>query len=224
MWTGASQRCGVWHTRFMYNSPAFIERQPEVLHGLIRENPLGTLVSTQDGDIECSHIPMVLDAGNNVLRAHVARANQHWTRLAGSKVLVVFHGPEQYITPSWYPSKRVHGKVVPTWNYIVVHVRGQVRVADDTEFLLRNVAELTAQNEGTFTERWSVTDAPADFINGLTRSIVGIEIAITEIEGKWKISQNRSADDIAGVKQGLQALGTNKSMAMLKAMERLGAA
>jgi transcriptional regulator len=208
----------------MFTSPAFIEGQPEVLHGLIRENPLGTLVSSQDGNIECSHIPMVLDTGNNVLRAHLARANQHWTRLAGSKVLVVFHGPEQYITPSWYPSKRAHGKVVPTWNYVVVHVRGQVRVVDDTEFLLRNVTELTTQNEGTLSEPWSVTDAPVDFIRGLTRSIVGIEIAITAMEGKWKISQNRSAEDIAGVKQGLQALGTNKSMAMLKAMERTGAA
>ncbi len=206
----------------MYNSPAFIEGRPEVLHGLIRENPLGSLVSSHDGNIECSHIPMILDTVNNVLRAHVARANQHWTRLAGSNVLVVFHGPEHYITPSWYPSKRAHGKVVPTWNYIVVHVRGEVRVVDQTEFLLRNVAELTTQNEGTFSEPWSVTDAPADFINGLTRSIVGLEIAITGLEGKWKISQNRSAEDIAGVKQGLQALGTNKSMAMLQAMEPRG--
>lgn len=205
----------------MYNSAAFAEHRPEVLHTLIRDYPLSSLISTYEGKIECSHIPMVLDAENNCLRAHLARANPHWKTLTNADVLVVFHGPEHYVTPSWYPAKQEHGKVVPTWNYVVVHVRGRARVIQDPSFLLRNVSELTAQNETHFPEPWAVSDAPEDYIHGLTRSIVGLEVAITGIEGKWKLNQNRPAEDRTGVKTGLDKLATNRSVALLRTMEKL---
>src|SRR5215813_10277190 len=122
----------------MYTPALFVEERLDVLHDLIRRHPFATMISAKDGDVYASHLPMVLDTASNVLRGHMARANQHWETLDGTEALAIFHGPQHYISPSWYPSKQEHGNVVPTWNYIAVHVTGRMRVSDDFEFLLRN--------------------------------------------------------------------------------------
>lgn len=202
----------------MYTPPHFSEIRPEELHALIRQSPLATLVG---GDLECSHLPLFLDVKNQVLRGHLARANPHWRKLADTDALAIFHGPEHYISPSWYPAKQELGKVAPTWNYVVVHVRGPVRVIEDPEFILDNVTELTAQQESEFAEPWAVSDAPPDFIEGMARAIIGIQMQIATIEGKWKLNQNRTAADRDGVRQGLAKLGTGRSLAMLQAMKGL---
>src|SRR2546423_13495677 len=160
----------------MYAPASFAESRVDVLHDGIRLYPFATMVSVRDGDIEVSHLPMVLDEASNVLRGHMARANRHWESLDQAKVLVIFHGPHHYISPSWYPSKQEHGKVVPTWNYVAVHVTGIATVSHEPAFLLRNVTDLTNHNESAFAEPWHVTDAPASFIDGMLKSIVGFEI------------------------------------------------
>jgi transcriptional regulator len=202
----------------MYVPPHFSETRPEVLHALIRQFPLATLLSGTGATIECSHVPLFLDAEKQVLRGHLARANSHWQTLDGAEALAIFHGPSHYVTPSWYPSKQENGKVVPTWNYVVAHVRGRVQIVEDGEFLLHNVAELTSQQELERDDPWAVSDAPSDYIHGLTRAIVGLRLEISSIEGKWKLSQNRPLADRAGVRDGLAKLGTGGSLAMLDAM------
>jgi transcriptional regulator len=204
----------------MYNPPLFVESRDEVLWQLIRSHPLATLLSVENGEIEGTHLPMFLDAEKNTLRAHLARANSHWQKLDGKVALAIFHGPEHYISPSWYPSKTEHGKVVPTWNYTVVHIRGVVSVHHDAEFIHANVTELTAHNEARIGSDWKVSDAPEDFIRAQIRAIVGIELAIQSVEGKLKLSQNRLPADREGVIQKLDALATDTSLAMSRLMRR----
>jgi transcriptional regulator len=194
----------------MYEPPHFRETRPDVLHGLIRAHPLGLLICNgADGPV-ANAIPFLLDPDvppNGRLRAHLARANPQWQLLAdnpASPVLVVFQGSDAYVTPSWYETKRETGKVVPTWNYATVQVRGTVRVMDDQEWLARQIADLTASHEGARAAPWAVTDAPAPFIQSQIKGIVGLEIAISEIHGKWKVSQNRPLADRAGVARGLE--------------------
>lgn len=203
----------------MYTPAHFSETRTDVLHGIIREFPLASLISVTGGDVECSHVPLFLDAEHNVLRGHVARANPHWQSLDGSAALAIFHGPDHYVTPSWYASKQKDGKVVPTWNYVVVHARGRMRVVEDADFLMRTVSEMTTQEEAAFADPWAVADAPVEFIEGMTRSIVGLELAITRLEGKRKLSQNRSELDRKGVRDGLDALGSERSAALRRAMQ-----
>jgi transcriptional regulator len=204
----------------MYNPAHFAEDRPEVLHEFIRKHPLGALVTCGPAGLEASHIPVALHADEGLLRCHVARANPQSQTLASSpSVLMIFSGAQHYITPSWYPSKAEHGKVVPTWNYVAVHVSGRARLVEDEQALLRHLKDLTARNEASFTEPWAVDDAPPDFIANLMRSIVGIEILIDRIEGKWKLSQNRSKPDQHGVIEGLQKLESPESKTMAALME-----
>jgi transcriptional regulator len=205
----------------MYIPAHFAEERIEALHEFIREYPLAALISyTPDTGLTASHIPMFLDADSGVLRCHLAKANPQCTAVAqAGSVLVIFGGAEHYVTPSWYPSKSEHGKVVPTWNYTAVHVTGHPRTLDQAE-LMQLLHNLTDANEADLPERWSVSDAPAEYIAALTNAIIGFEIAIERIEGKWKHSQNRPAADRERVIAGLEALGTPRATEMAAAMKK----
>lgn len=206
----------------MYTPPAFAETRPDVLYDFLEAHPLGTLVTSSSDGLFATHLPLLLDrtAGPlGTLQGHVARANPHHRyaaacETAGTEALAIFTGPDAYITPSWYATKREHGKVVPTWNYVAVHVYGTLRVIDDVAFLRRHVTALSARHEGDRPQPWAVSDAPAEFIERLLPAIAGIELRITRLEGKWKASQNRSAEDVAGVVAGLSASGEPTDAAM----------
>jgi transcriptional regulator len=194
----------------MYNPPLFREERVPVLHQMIREHGLATLVTLGPDGLTADHLPMELDADAGplgTLIGHVSRANPVWRRPAGDvEALAVFHGPQSYITPAWYETKRETGKVVPTWNYVVVHAHGRIRAIEDRAWLRALVERLTNRYESDRSDPWHVTDAPEDFIEGLLKSIVGIEMPIARIEGKWKVSQNRPAADRDGVAAGLRTL------------------
>jgi transcriptional regulator len=203
----------------MYNPVHFREVRPEELHAFIRAHPLGTLVTSGPDGPEASHLPVFLDADAGRLRCHMARGNPQWRQLgSGGRVLMIFTGASHYITPNWYPEKRKHGKVVPTWNYAAVHVSGSASLFEDAPSLLRHLNELTDFHEAGFAERWSVADAPAEYVEGMTRAIVGVEIQMDRMEGKWKVSQNRSAEDQQGVIAGLDELGSYTAQEMADLM------
>ncbi|MDP2006938.1 MAG: FMN-binding negative transcriptional regulator [Rubrivivax sp.] len=187
----------------MYLPQHFEQADATALHGLMREHPLAALVSVQDGVPTADHVPLEFDAKTHTLRGHVARANPLWRMAAGQPVLAVFTGPQAYVTPSWYPSKAATHKVVPTWNYTVVHAHGVLRVVEDAPWLHALVSGLTTQHEAPRAAPWAVSDAPDDFVQQLLRAIVGIEIPVQRLLGKWKISQNRSEPDRLGVAAGL---------------------
>lgn len=195
----------------LYQPPLFRETRPDIMHALIRAHPLGLLISNGPEGPVANSLPFLLDADvppNGRLRVHLARANPQWRLLAdspASPVLIVFQGANTYVTPSWYETKRETGKVVPTWNYAIVQVRGKAVIKDDPEWIGRQIADLTAFHESPRAEPWAVTDAPAAFIGSQIKGIVGIEIDIAEIHGKWKVSQNRPVADRAGVAAGLEA-------------------
>ncbi len=197
----------------MYLPTHFEETRAEVLHELLRAHPLGLLV-TQDsgGGLAANSVPFVLDpdpaGGPGILRAHVARANPLWREARGDvESLVVFQGPQAYISPSFYASKAEHGKVVPTWNYVMVQARGRLRAIDDPAWVQAFVTRLTERQEAPRAQPWAVSDAPEDFIATMLKAIVGIEITLTALTGKWKVGQNRSAADRAGVAKGLRDAG-----------------
>ena len=199
----------------MYQPKHFAETRPEVLHALMAAHPLASLVSVQDGLPCADEIPFLLAADKpNTLRAHVARANPLWQRAANTPVLVVFRGPQAYITPSWYPAKAEHGKVVPTWNYVLVQARGTLRVIDDADWLRAQVTALTHSREDPRTAPWQVSDAPTDYVVQMQRAIVGIEVTMEALTGKWKVSQNRSAADRAGVVHGLRQEAGDQASSM----------
>jgi transcriptional regulator len=202
----------------MYQPPQFREEDLSVLHAFIAAHPLGLLISAGPEGMLANPVPFVLypDEGERgVLRCHLSRANAQWSALrATAEALIVFQGAQGYITPSWYPAKAEHGKVVPTWNYSMVQVRGQAQVIEDAAWLLANVSALTDQQEGRRPKPWAVSDAPKQFIAGQLKGIVGIEMAIAAIEGKFKASQNRAVPDRAGVAEGLLADGDAPSLAM----------
>jgi transcriptional regulator len=193
----------------MYQPKHFQETRPEFLQGLIAAHPLATLVTMTDAGLEANHIPMLLDTGpadgpHGTLRGHVARANpiRNASRL-DVEALAVFQGPHSYVSPGWYPSKREHGKVVPTWNYAVVHAYGPLRFIDDAAWLRSFVARLADIHEASQAEPWKLDDAPADFTEQMVKAIVGFEIPVTRIAGKWKVSQNRPASDRQAVAEAL---------------------
>jgi transcriptional regulator len=187
----------------MYIPASFREEDIETLHALVRTHPLGTLVTHGDVGLQASPLPFLL--GENTLRAHMARANPHWKTLAtNTECLVIFTGPDAYVTPDWYPSKAVTHKVVPTWNYAAVHVRGMLRVVDEPGWLAQQIADLTATHEAVRPSPWRPADAPVDFIAAQMQAVIGLEIVITQIEGKWKMSQNREAADREGVVRGMR--------------------
>ncbi|MEJ0012588.1 MAG: FMN-binding negative transcriptional regulator [Bauldia sp.] len=199
----------------MYQPPHFREDDPAVQHALIRAHPLGLLVTSGAGGLEANHIPFILDASDGLLQGHVARPNTQWQNFdPATEALVVFQGPEAYITPSWYATKAETGKVVPTWNYAVVQVHGRLRAVEDRDWLRAQIEALTRSQEDRRAHGWHVADAPEAYIEAQIRGIVGIEIAIARIEGKWKVSQNRPESDRAGVVAGLSNGGDEAALAM----------
>lgn len=203
----------------MYQPAQFAEHRPEEWHRLIREHPLGMLVTATAAGLEAEHLPFVLEAERGptgTLLAHVARANPVWRAVGeGDAVMVVFRSVQGYISPSWYPSKHEHHRHVPTWNYEVVHVHGRIRVLDDTNAVRGAVAKLTRQSEAGEPVPWKMGDAPADYLASELAHIVAIEIAIERIEGKRKLSQNRDERDFRNVVETLEQRG---ELALAEAM------
>lgn len=205
----------------MYVPAHFKEDRVEVLHEAIRAIALGTLVTSGASGLEATHAPMLIDptpAPFGTLLGHVARANPHWRSVAGeAKALAIFLGPEAYISPGWYPTKQQTGKVVPTWNYVAIHASGKLRFFDDAERLRAIVTRLTDTHEAPRAEPWQVTDAPADYVDAMLKAIVGFELVIETLEGKWKMSQNRPPQDQAGVVDGLAREGGPAAVAAIVA-------
>lgn len=193
----------------MYIPPSNAEHRREVMHDFMQAHPFAVLVTAGVDGLLATHLPLVLDrerGPHGTLEGHVARANPHHKQtLTSCEALVIFSAPNAYITPTWYPSKAEHGKVVPTWNYVAVHAYGPVEFRDDEPFLRRHLDALVARHEAGRDQPWSLTDAPPEYIAQQERAIVGFELPISRLEGKWKMSQNRSSADIDGVVCGLAA-------------------
>lgn len=210
----------------MYLPAHFEETRPEVLRDLIAAHPLGALVTLTPGGLDANHLPFefAVDGGPlGTLRGHVARANPVWQDFSRDVgVLVIFQGPSSYITPSWYETKKETGKVVPTYNYCTVHAHGPLIVHDDREWLRAMVTRLTQRFESTRPTPWAVADAPADYLDKQLAAIVGIEIPIARLTGKWKVSQNRPAADRANVEAGLRERGTADYAAMADLVRDFG--
>jgi transcriptional regulator len=208
----------------MYLPKHFEETRIEVLHELIRAHPLGALVTLTPSGLDANHIPFEVDpdpAPFGTLRGHVARANPLWRDfLPDVEALAIFQGPATYISPAWYPTKAETAKVVPTWNYAVVHAHGVLRVIDDRVWLRGFVEKLTNRHEAERRDPWKVTDAPADYIEKQLGAIIGLEIPITRLIGKWKVSQNRPPQDRAGVVEGLVHAGEPSAAAMADLVRR----
>ena len=195
----------------MYLPPHFAALQPEQLQRVIQTHPLGMLVTSGEGGLDADHLPFEFDSEvgeHGLLSAHVARANPVWQRSpSGTPVMVVFRGVEGYVSPSWYPSKQETHRQVPTWNYEVVHAHGILTVHDDERFVRRIVARLTKRHEAAEPKPWKMGDSAPEFINSMLGNIVGIEVAVTSLVGKFKLSQNREARDVAGAADALDARG-----------------
>lgn len=204
----------------MYVPAHFDEPRIELLHRLIRERPLGTLVTLAGDGLNANHIPFEIDiepAPFGTLRGHVARANPVWRNFSSAvEALVIFHGAQTYISPSWYPTKQATGEVVPTYNYLVTHGYGQMKIIHEREWLRALVTRLTNRFEAERAVPWHVTDAPPAFIDKQLGAIVGIEIALTKLIGKWKVSQNRPATDRDGVVKGLNERDDADSLAIAR--------
>jgi transcriptional regulator len=209
----------------MYLPRHFQEDRVDVIAGVIRDHPLATLVSLAEDGLLATHLPMLWDpepAPLGTLTGHVARPNPH-ARVTASHVdsLAIFTGPQAYVSPSWYPSKREHGKVVPTWNYMVVHACGPLRTIDDAAWVRTFVTRLTAIHERDQTQPWRIEDAPASFIERVLAGIVGLEMPVRRFEGKWKLSQNRADADVAGTIEGLDRRDDPSATAVADAMRVL---
>jgi transcriptional regulator len=195
----------------MYTPAHFAVTDPAALHRIIREHPLGMLVTPSPDGMDANHIPFEFDptvGANGLLSAHVARANPVWQQCAsGADVLIVFRGNEHYISPNWYPSKHETHRQVPTWNYEVVHAHGRLTVRDDDRFVRGVVARLTRTHEAQEPKPWKMGDSSPDYIDGMVRAIVGIEVLVTRLEGKSKLSQNREPRDVLGAADSLRARG-----------------
>jgi transcriptional regulator len=195
----------------MYIPTQFRESDVARIHEAIRGAGLATLVTTGPDGILATPLPLLLDpepAPYGTLLGHVARANPQWQRSAtDADALAMFAGPDAYVTPSWYATKRESGKVVPTWNYVAVHAYGRVEFIEDADWLLSLVSRLTQRHEGEREKPWAVSDAPEDFIRSQLKGIVGVRLAIARLEGKWKMSQNRNEADRAGVVEGFREEG-----------------
>jgi transcriptional regulator len=195
----------------MYIPTSYAEHVRDVLFDFIDAHPLGILVTASpEGGLFATHLPLVVDraAGDfGMLAGHLARANPHQRHIAtgATQGLVIFTGPDAYVSPSWYQAKQEHGRVVPTWNYAAVHASGTLRLVDEPASLRRHLERLTTRHEAGRTPEWKVSDAPGEFIEQQMKAIIGVEISITRLEGKWKMSQNRSDADIDGVVRGLSA-------------------
>ncbi|QBR03558.1 FMN-binding negative transcriptional regulator [Paraburkholderia pallida] len=195
----------------MYVPAHFDESRTEVLHALIAQHPFGTLVTHGAGGLDANHIPFELLANEGALgtlHAHVARANPLWQDVAdGDEVLAIFRAGDAYISPTWYPSKHETHRQVPTWNYVVVHAHGRIRIRDDEKFVRGVVARLTRTHEANEPQPWKMGDAPQDYLDTMLKAIVGLEIEVTRLVGKRKLSQNKEARDIHGAGDALVARG-----------------
>jgi transcriptional regulator len=203
----------------MYQQPAFRDDNPDAQHDIIRRHPLGLLITAGPGGLAAFHMPFTLYAGERsgfgTLRAHVARGNPVLKELAAvAECLVVFEGPQHYVTPSWYATKRETGRVVPTWNYVTVQAWGKPTVMDDAAWLTRQLGDLTDQMEKGRAEPWAIADMPPDYTVSQLKGIVGIEILVTRSAGKWKVSQNKPEMDRVGVHSGMLAEGDRDAEAM----------
>jgi transcriptional regulator len=202
----------------MYQPKHFEETRLEVLQALVASQPLSTLVTLSGEGLVADQIPMLLRAGEGpqgTLVGHVARANPLWREtLPETPVLVIFQGPQHYVSPGWYPIKQEHGKVVPTWNYVVVQARGLLRVHDDAAWVRQQATHITQQQESGMVKPWAVDDAPRDYTDSMIKAVVGISIEVTHWAGKWKVSQNQPAVNRAGVVQALAGLSDPHAPAM----------
>jgi transcriptional regulator len=207
----------------MYIPKQFEEQNVETMHALIRARPLATLITLSPDGLDANHIPLHISAAPapfGTLRGHVARSNPVWhDHVKEVDALAVFHGPDAYITPSWYATKKETGKVVPTWNYATVHASGSLRIIEDAAWLRAQLEALTAHNEATFQKPWAVSDAPREFTDKLIEAIVGIEIVITKLSGKWKVSQNQPPQNQASVIEGLNASGIRDASSMVNLID-----
>lgn len=209
----------------MYVPAHFEEPSQDVLHGLIESHPLGVLITNGASGLDANHIPFDLDRAkgeHGTLYCHVARNNSVWQDVAtGDEVLVVFRSADAYISPNWYPSKHEFHKQVPTWNYIVAHAHGRITVRDDERYVRRNVAKLTHRHEASQPVPWKMGDAPREFTDSMLKAIVALEIEITQLVGKAKLSQNKELRDIRGAAEALNSLGEQKiGYAMIAAADR----
>ena len=207
----------------MYQPEHYRVEDVTQMHALMRARPFAALISHGSNGLYATHLPTVLkdEGAYGLIECHLARANPHWKELAESnEALMIFQGAEGYITPNWYPSKTLHGKVVPTWNYAVVHAYGRPEMMQDKDWLRRHVSELTAQQERNEPQPWMVTDAPASYVDVMLRGIVGFRFPITRLEGKWKMSQNRDMQDRDGVAKGLGQRGDGDDVEMAELVSR----
>ena len=212
----------------VYTPVQFREQRFDILADAIRTIQLATLITATADGYHASHVPTVLKADDDAitLEAHVARSNEHWTALqAGARAsLAVFQGPQAYVSPSWYETKRQHGKVVPTWNYIAVHAHGALETVDSEAWLHDHLHDLTSSNERHSEHPWTVTDAPASFIGSLIGAIIGLRLRVDRLEGSWKMIQHRSAGDRSGVMTGLSASSRPGDATVAEVMRALEAA
>ena len=208
----------------MYTPRHFKQEDRAAIHDMLARIGFVSLVTSTASGLVATQAPVLLDPDegeHGTLRGHIARANEQWKRaLPEHEGLAIFAGPNGYVSPQWYAAKREHGRVVPTWNYVALHVYGRVRFSEDRDLLLNIVTRLTEKHEGKFEHPWKVSDAPADYIEGMLRAIIAFEMPISRIEGSWKLSQNRSEADRIGAMEGLKALGNEVSGEMAKTFPR----
>lgn len=198
----------------MYIPRHFQQTDTAELLKLIHDFPLATLIVNTTEGPSANHVPLILanDTTDRLrLQGHIARANSLSNMQCVESALAVFHGPNAYVSPNWYSTKQQHGKVVPTWNFTAVHVSGRLRTIGDRDWILSQIERLTDQQEATQSTPWAVADAPAEFTNGLLSSIVGIELEVSDLHGKWKVSQNQPEENRAGVERGLEQSGNTHS-------------
>lgn len=194
----------------------FKEEREDVLHELIRSYPFGTLITIEDGAINANHLPFFL-RDNNTLCAHISKGNPLWKTLKEAEnILVIFQGAHHYISPNWYPSKEIHHKEVPTWNYIVVHAYGNLKIIEDTNWIKAHLIELTAHNEQSEERPWQLSDAPDKYIAQQLKGIVGLEIEITKLIGKCKAGQNKKQPELKGMVKALEKIGDANAKEMSK--------
>lgn len=202
----------------MYQTKQFEQTDTDAIHALLIARPLGSLVTLGPDGLSANPVPFELlttAKPYGVLRGHVARSNPVWRELADdARALVIFQGADAYVSPTWYPSKKVHRKAVPTWNYVAAHTHGRARIVNDEQWLRAHLERMTQQHESTQAEPWSIDDAPAAYIDKMLTAIIGIEIQITRLEGKWKVSQNRPAEDREGVSRALRMQATTGALQM----------
>ena len=206
----------------MYLPKHFQVDDLQILAQLITEYPLATLVGNLDGHLEVNHLPLMLSADGKKLHGHIARTNPLVKVAEQDKrdVTAVFHGPNVYITPAWYPSKQETGKVVPTWNYAVVHAEGKFSLINDPNWIRQHVSQMTSIHEPTYQSNWKLDDAPEEYVQMMLKAIIGVEIEVSNLVGKFKLSQNRSPSEYAGVVENLQKSPEENLQDMLRLMKK----